>query len=160
LTTMTKVAILTLCITRNDAISNDIKGMHTALAAGGLEVRLFAPHATLSEPVVHHPLDLLTFLDGDSCVLIYHHAIGWKAIVPFLDRLNCRKVMRYHNVTPSHFFEGIHDPAVEACKLGRQQLEELARGCWDLYLADSEYNARELVAAGAPAGSTVVIPPF
>jgi glycosyltransferase involved in cell wall biosynthesis len=77
-----------------------------------------------------------------------------------LAHLKCRKVIRYHNVTPPRFFEGIHDPTAEACALGRRQTEELARAGCDLYLPDSAYNARELVAAGAPASFTVVLPPF
>jgi glycosyltransferase involved in cell wall biosynthesis len=157
---MAKVAILSQCITHNDAVSNDAKGMQRALTALGHEVRLFAHHTTVCEPRVRHALEILTFLSDDSCLLIYHHTVGWEAIVPLLNQIPCRKVMRYHNVTPSHFYEGIHNATAEACALGRRQMEELAQARWDLYFADSEYNARELLAAGAPTASTVVVPPF
>jgi glycosyltransferase involved in cell wall biosynthesis len=69
-------------------------------------------------------------------------------------------VLKYHNVTPWHFFQGVHGAFVQACVAGRDQMGRLARlGC-DRYLADSGYNLAELVEHGAPPAAGAVVPPF
>jgi hypothetical protein len=74
---MARIAILSQCIYPYDAAGNDIKDMRRTLAGQGHEVGLFAHHATLSEVPVFSTIDLFSYLNGDSSVLIYHHSIGW-----------------------------------------------------------------------------------
>jgi glycosyltransferase involved in cell wall biosynthesis len=62
-------------------------------------------------------------------------------------RLRDRKVIIYHNITPYQFFLDYHRTLAKDCFKGRLELKSLA-GQVDLALGDSEFNRRELVAAG------------
>jgi glycosyltransferase involved in cell wall biosynthesis len=67
-----------------------------------------------------------------------------------------RKVLRYHNITPAHFLEGVYADGAERCRQGRQQLQRLA-GAAELGLGVSAFNCAELVAAGCAAVEEVPI---
>src|SRR5205085_714425 len=82
---------------------------------------------------------------------------GWGEGAEVLGTARCRRVFKYHNVTPEHFFEGVDQEYVLSCRAGRRQMPELVRLGLDRYLADSEYNLSELHAEGA-AGGAVVAP--
>jgi glycosyltransferase involved in cell wall biosynthesis len=69
-------------------------------------------------------------------------------------------VIKYHNVTPPEFFEGIADNYCTACISGRRQLQQLIAARADLYLADSEYNLKELIGLGSDGLNFSVVPPF
>ena len=63
-----------------------------------------------------------------------------------------RRVLIHHNITPPEFFTGWDEEMARICALGRRELPSLA-GVAHLGLGDSEYNRRELEAAGfAPTG--------
>jgi len=78
--------------------------------------------------------------------VIYHFSIGSPVTKRFL-RLDDRKVIIYHNITPHHFFLDYHRILAKDCYRGRLELKSLA-GQVDLALGDSEYNRRELQEAG------------
>ncbi|HEX8145553.1 MAG TPA: glycosyltransferase family 4 protein, partial [Pyrinomonadaceae bacterium] len=157
---MSRIAILTRTLTTADAVSNDVIGMYDVLSKHGYEVELYADAWTLHEPRVHHALRLEHFLTGSNDMLIYHYSIGWGLGLELLRGLGCRTVIKYHNVTPPHFFDGIATDYVHMCEEGRQQLKLIARSGCDLYLADSPYNMRELIAEGASERESFVVPPF
>jgi glycosyltransferase involved in cell wall biosynthesis len=58
-----------------------------------------------------------------------------------------RKVIIYHNITPSEFFMDYSEEMVRITSLGRKELETLIPHV-DLALADSEFNRQELVELG------------
>jgi glycosyltransferase involved in cell wall biosynthesis len=157
---MPRIAILTRTITTADAVSNDVIGMYDVLKKHGHDVGLYSDAWTLSEPRIHHALRLGYFLQEPDDILIYHYSIGWALGLELLHELNCRTVIKYHNVTPPHFFDGIATDYVRMCEEGRQQLKLIARSDCDLYLADSPYNMKELIAEGAGAEKSFVVPPF
>lgn len=57
------------------------------------------------------------------------------------------KIVNYHNITPAPFFEGWEPHVAAELSAGRHQLQRLA-STTDLALADSRYNATELVDVG------------
>jgi len=61
--------------------------------------------------------------------------------------LPCRKVIRYHNVTPDRYFRALNEQIALQLERGREQVRNLA-GVADLNLAVSAYNARELEELG------------
>jgi glycosyltransferase involved in cell wall biosynthesis len=143
-----------------DATSNDVLGMARVLRARGHEVRLFADWSRVPGVPVGPPRKLGGFLRDSSAVLIYHHSTGWAPCCPLVRGLRCRRIVKYHNVTPWHFFQGVHGVFVQACQAGREQMGRLARlGC-DRYLADSRYNLDELVEQGMQPAAGAVVPPF
>ncbi|MBD0371193.1 MAG: hypothetical protein ICV60_10190, partial [Pyrinomonadaceae bacterium] len=157
---MTRIVILTRTVTRGDAVGNDALGMYEALKRVGPDVRIYAEGWTLTEPEIHAAASVEDFLESASDLLIYHHSIGWAFVTELLRKLKARVVIKYHNVTPHTFFAGISTDFEAMCRAGREQVVSLIKGNHTLYLSDSEYNMRELIAEGADASRNFVLPPF
>jgi glycosyltransferase involved in cell wall biosynthesis len=77
-----------------------------------------------------------------------------------LQKVSCRKVIKYHNVTPPQFFNGWSEEYGHVCRAGRDQIKAIAGAECDRYLSASEYNKRELISEGAPESRSFVVPPF
>src|SRR5207244_10128935 len=97
--------------------------------------------------------DLERVTSGDVLLLV-HHSMG-NDVVSDVTRLPVRKAVVYHNITPAKYFEGLNEHARRYAELGREQLVELAKAA-EFGFADSEYNRRELEAAGC--ANTSVVP--
>ncbi|HEY5884883.1 MAG TPA: glycosyltransferase [Pyrinomonadaceae bacterium] len=155
---MTRIAILAQTIADGDAVGNDVCGMASTVASKGHEVRIFGEGGNVAGHTIWPISEAKSFLESTSDVAIYHHSIGWNAGVALLAELQDRKtVIKYHNVTPPEFFAGISDDFEARCKLGRDQINDIAGGEYNLYLADSAFNLREL---GTPVNKSFVVPPF
>ena len=157
---MSRIAILTPSISTGDAVSNDILGMHAALSKRGHEVQIFAEVSSISCPKTKHASKIRRFLNGEHDVLIYHYSMGWDAGLEILSRAGCKKVIRYHNVTPPEFFAGFSEAHVLMAHGGRKQLKDIANSGSDLFMSASAYNQAELIAEGAEKNSNCVVPPF
>ena len=162
-------------MTTGDAVCNDVSGMYQVLKRLNFEARIYAADWTLSEPKrrsVHRLKSLLiepkvwpastikSFLTDASDLLIYHYSMGWDPGLELLRELKCRRVIKYHNVTPPEFFTGWSVNHENVCRAGRQQLEALASAECDVFLSDSEYNMWELISKGADQSKCFVVPPF
>jgi glycosyltransferase involved in cell wall biosynthesis len=149
-----KIALVTPVLVDGDAVSNDVIGMYRALRKKGHDVRLFADKNATSYPSGPVP-GAAGLGPGDCC--IYHHSVGSVGVLQLLKGLRCRKVVKYHNITPARYYRHLPDTEVE-CDLGMDQLRELvAMGCE--FLADSEFNALDLKAV-RPDLPYRVVPPF
>lgn len=157
---MKRIAICNTNLESGDAVSNDMLGMYRILLEKGREVRLFALETSSLDPPVHPIAAMPEFLHGREDLCIYHYATGWEYGLNILSSLRCRKIIKYHNVTPPEFFEGINVDYTQVCTLGRELLMKLPEMGVDLYLADSEYNRKELIGAGAKASRCEIVPPF
>lgn len=158
---MTRIAIVSLTISSGDAVGNDALEMGRILTARGHNVALFSSHWVKKGEHSRDLDELDDFLDDDpQAILIYHHLVGWTAGLDQLRRAPCRRIIKYHNVTPGRFFSGFPGDKVRICQLGREQLRDLAKADCDLYLSASHYNQSELIDAGAPAERCAVVPPF
>jgi glycosyltransferase involved in cell wall biosynthesis len=157
---MTRIAILTPTLTSADAVSNDVLTMRRVLTDREHEVRIFAENSALAGEQIKAPDAALKYLRAKDDVLIYHHSIGCTSGVETLKAASCRKIVKYHNVTPPEFFEGISEQHQRLCESGRAQLKEIVAARPDLYLAASEFNSLDLIAAGSEKDKTFVVPPF
>jgi glycosyltransferase involved in cell wall biosynthesis len=155
-----RVAVVTSHLASGDAVSNDVVGMWRALAGRGVEARMYAGSWDFSDPEVHPVSEIRQFLREPADLLVYHHSIAWTPGRELLRERNFRRAVKYHNVTPPEFFAGVSPWHEEMCRTGREELREVAGAGCDLYLADSEYNRQELLAAGAPGALSLVVPPF
>jgi glycosyltransferase involved in cell wall biosynthesis len=81
-----------------------------------------------------------------SDITIFHFALP-SPLTPAFRRLRSKKVIIYHNVTSPEFFAGYSEEMVRIAELGREELRSLA-AVVDIALADSRFNARELVEFG------------
>ncbi|HJT26859.1 MAG TPA: glycosyltransferase family 4 protein [Pyrinomonadaceae bacterium] len=146
---MKRVAILTPSLAPADAVSNDILGERDVLKRNGNDVRIFSDLAPVRK-----------FLKNPTDILIYHHSRGWHPGVQLVRELSCRRVIKYHNVTPAEFFAGFSRTDQDLCERGRRELTDLAAAQCELYLSDSSFNMQELISLGADPSTSFVVPPF
>jgi glycosyltransferase involved in cell wall biosynthesis len=95
-------------------------------------------------------------VSSPETVCLFHFAIGSGAgrlIKDAPDRL----VLRYHNITPPEFFAGYLPHLARQCHQGRRELQAFAPRA-DLALGVSEFNRRELAAAGFRRTAVVPVP--
>ena len=139
-----------------DAIGNDVLGEYDILRRKGFDVTIYCDRCD------HR---FRRIVSGPRCirkakVVIYHHGIDWPRGEKLLKESPARlKILRYHNVTPSGFFRGYSPELEKLTRLGREQTPRLVRACTH-FLADSAYNAKELIGYGAPSDRCRVLPPF
>lgn len=157
---MGRIAICNSSIEDGDAISNDMVGMAKALSNQGHEVCLFAEESKLANSRVRPINEMMTFVRSSNDLVIYHYGAGWDLGVRLLSDLNCRKAVKYHNVTPPEFFVHISPDHENHCRAGRKQLRDLAVAGVDMFFADSEYSKVELIDLGIEAQRCFAIPPF
>jgi glycosyltransferase involved in cell wall biosynthesis len=157
---MPRIAILVPHLNHADAVGNDVVAMRDILRAQGHEVRIFAGGSSTCEKEVIPDDKIFDYLAGKKDILIYHFATGWDRGLEIVKKARCIRIIKYHNVTPPNFFEGIDSIAVRDCRKGRQMIQDFARFNCDLYIADSEYNKQELVDAGADKARCFVLSPI
>lgn len=140
-------------VVEGDAISGDAVAIRRMLLDAGFESDLYT-----EEPGPNPRRDIPTKpakeLDGAADALIYHLSIGSGLTDRFL-AVPCRRIVRYHNVTPARFFEGWDPPMVDLMRQGRAELG-LVAGRSDLGIGVSEYNRSEMDGAGF--GRTASLP--
>jgi glycosyltransferase involved in cell wall biosynthesis len=89
-------------------------------------------------------------------VLIVHHSFFNEHLNTLLD-IPIRKILVYHNITPSRFFRDANmTEMAELSDAGRAQLS-LARAAIDLAVGDSEYNTNELRELGYKDPATIPV---
>ena len=144
-------------IVPRDAIGNDVAGM-VALLARERDVALFGEHVSMPDVARLDRAELDAFIASPANTIIYHHSIEWPLGEEILRRARAQIVIKYHNITPEHFFAAQH-PVLEAeCRRGREQTARLRAALPNaLWLADSAFN---LADAGLPHDPTAVVPPF
>lgn len=157
---MTKIAILSPSLSSGDAVTNDVLGMAEVLKKQGHDVRLFCETHALEQRRVYDSSRLPQFVSRPDDILIYHYSRGWQPGIDLLATVKCRKVIKYHNVTPAHFFRNFSSSDEQICLTGREQLKDLIRCRCDLFLSASAFNMNELIALGAPPEKSFVAPPF
>jgi glycosyltransferase involved in cell wall biosynthesis len=105
-------------------------------------------HAAAIEPRLNagvRPLERLETREDD--VLLIHYSAYAPRLEELLGLAN-RKLLVYHNVTPARYLWSFQPHVAALCELGRDHLPRYAEAV-DVAIAVSEYNARELRAAGA-----------
>jgi glycosyltransferase involved in cell wall biosynthesis len=131
-----------------DAISNEARTLRSWFRSWGFRSEIYCESARILPELRRDARDISRFLEetGPEDVVMLHLSIG-SDVNDLFPRTRARKVIRYHNVTPAHFFRAVDDHLAHLLARGRSQMESLS-GVADLNLADSAYNASELVEAG------------
>ena len=157
---MPRVGILSPSLETADALSNDALGMYDVLKRRGHEVHLFCETHSLPHAAISDVARLKSFLTAPTDILIYHYARGWDHGLELIRELRCRRVIKYHNVTPAKYFAGFNRHDEELCEAGRRQLADVVAAECNLYLAASAFSMQELLELGADPSKTFVVPPF
>ncbi|MBC7228930.1 MAG: glycosyltransferase [Actinobacteria bacterium] len=142
-----------------DAVTGQVLRIHETVKSWGWESHVYTTAhdermAPLDEGLKAYRGEYLRRKDD---LLLYHLSVYDENHRLYLESRN-RKVLVYHNITPPEFLEPYDPHLAEVCRRGRELLPAL-RDC-DLALGDSEYNRRELAAAGFPEERTGVLPIF
>jgi len=92
----------------------------------------------------------ILYVDDFSCnsddIVIMHFAVS-SALTYIIEKLDCRKIMIYHNITPSSFFSKYDSNVYNATKNGLDEVIYL-KDKFDYCLADSEFNKKDLISYG------------
>lgn len=126
-----------------DAVSNHCIELYRALNTLGYTTQIYSKFT--HEKVVDYRESFEKIKVRDEDIIIFHFS-GKSQLVKELNKLNCKKILIYHNITPHFYFEGM-EPHFSHCLEGREQLQELS-GKFDLYLGDSLFNVEELKLLG------------
>ncbi|MGB5920006.1 glycosyltransferase family 4 protein [Arcobacter sp.] len=81
------------------------------------------------------------YTPNENDILVYHFSYYYKYHDDIM-KIPTKKIMIYHNITPSHFFDSVKFK--KGCDLGRLQLKESNKK-FIASIADSKYNCEELL---------------
>ncbi len=126
---------------RGDAIGDTAFHMRNFLRSKGLDSEIYCLERDKGLEDESILIDRFPEPSPDD-VTILHFAL----VSPLTRRfagLPSRKILIYHNVTPSDFFEDFSGEMSRVMRLSREELKSLAQDV-ELALADSEFNCREL----------------
>lgn len=129
-----------------DAIGNDVLAIDKALKSMGYNTEIYAEFIDSRLPSqTAYPVNRLVNVEPED-VIIYHFSTGTDLNYRFAE-MNCRKIMRYHNVTPPEFFKGYNYEAEKSCEQALKCVREIADKI-DYVLAVSDFNKSDLVKMG------------
>jgi glycosyltransferase involved in cell wall biosynthesis len=141
-----RVHQLLAALAYGDAISNEALAIQRHLRGAGLESDIFAEHVHPRMTTRARPLWEYREVSAPDTVCLFHFSIG-SAAARLAFHAPDRLVSIYHNITPAEWFLGFHPHLAGLCYHGRRELAAFAPRT-ELALGDSEYNRRELEAAG------------
>lgn len=129
-----------------DAVGNDTLAVHNSLKKAGYDSIVAASYIDerLGGNLAVSTRDL-SFIKPED-IVVYHLSTGHELNERF-GSLNCRKIIKYHNITPPEFFFGYDKNAVASCIEGYRQTAALSDKP-ELVFADSAYNKEELIRMG------------
>jgi glycosyltransferase involved in cell wall biosynthesis len=104
--------------------------------------------------------DVPVFLRDHDDILLYHYSVHYQPALDLLRSLNCRRMLKYHNITPPEFLIEYDLATANALRAGRDSLAEHVAVGLARAIGDSAENLSELRAAGAPEAACAVVPPF
>jgi len=131
-----------------DAISNEARTLRKWFQTWGHASEIYCEASRILPELRKDSRDLsllLPDLQPDDIVIL-HLSIG-SDVNDVFTLCTCKKVIRYHNVTPSTYFRALDEHLAGLLARGRVQMKALASVA-DVNLADSAYNASELIEAG------------
>ena len=125
-----------------DAIGNDVLALEKVLRDMGFQTGIYAETVDRRLPEgTAYTVDKMPRLSGED-VILYHMSTGTDLSFA-LEKLPCRKLMIFHNITPPRFFKDYNETLTEISEYGMRGLCHLADKV-DYCMADSAYNASVL----------------
>ncbi len=155
-----KIVQLLPSMSFGDAVSNDAAAIQQMIRESGMETALYSRHidSRLPAGTVRHVKDMEPLADED--ILLYHGSTGdpMNLRVPLLKG---KKVMRYHNITPPHFFEEYSRRSRALTESGYWEMKTVAPD-FSYAVADSDYNRQDMRRLGfrCPIDVCPVVIPF
>jgi len=139
-------------VAHGDSVSNGLLFVQKLLHELGFKSNIYICDKAVSIDFKNEVFHIEQYEQSDEQVLLYHHSIGHVChdkLMSFEDK----KVLIYHNITPSHFFKDEKHLQV-ACDEGREQLKS-GVSSFIGSIGDSDYNCQELKAYSYPSPATL-----
>lgn len=140
-----KIIQLVPSLLYGDAIGNDVVAIKKILADRGFKTQIYAD--CIDERVKNEARNLSDVCDLQSDDIILYHEGCFSKQLEWVKEQNCRKVMIYHNITPSEFFSKYNKTAEDSCRLGYDDVRKM-NDVFDFVLAVSSFNKQNLVDMG------------
>lgn len=139
-----KIVQYTPSLAKYDAVSDNVREIDKFISNLGVDsfIAVDARNVDDSENVKF--AKELLFDEDDLLIIHFSISTAWHYEIK---NIICKKILIYHNVTPSKFFVGISEGLVHATRLAREQLNEI-KNYIDFAFGDSQYNAAELKSMG------------
>jgi len=129
-----------------DAIGNDTFALKSAISKMGYKAEIYAEFIDSRLPKnTAKQINRIAQIEDDD-VVIYHLSTGTDLNYKFAN-LNCKKIVRYHNITPPEFFRGYNSEAEKSCEEGLEAAKAIADKV-DYCLAVSQFNKDDLIKMG------------
>ncbi len=130
-----------------DAIGNDVLALDGAMREAGYDTCIYAVNidSRLAE-YGDRIKPVSEYVDSPATTVIYHLSIG-DALNRFAASLTARILIIYHNITPLHFLYPEFPCSLSYSLQGRDDIGLLGKKAVAAF-GDSDFNRRELVAAG------------
>jgi glycosyltransferase involved in cell wall biosynthesis len=155
-----RAAVVTPFFVDHDAVCNDVFHSAAALRRHGWEACVFAAGGGSSREQARPLAELQAFVSMPTDLLYFHFSTGHAPTLQAVRTARCRRVMKYHNITPPEFFSLWSDELAEASRLGRIQLPQVAALPWERVIGASRYNLTELAPHIRPGTPLEALPPF
>lgn len=155
-----RAAVVTPFFVDRDAVCNDVYHSAQALRRMGWDARVFAVSGQ-SEREPASPIDEIgRFIRARDDLVYFHFSTGRRDVLDAVAALDCRKALKFHNITPPELFSMWSDELAEANRAGREEMPEIARMPWERVWGDSAFNLAEIATRLAPGTAAGVLPPF
>ena len=155
-----RILILVPTLQLHDAVGHDVLGMREVYRDAGYDVAVWSQFVhPLCQPFTGTVHGLGGPWDDPDSVLIYHHAIEWDLGEKILGRAKGRVVIKHHNVTPPHFFDGYAEDIREACARGLAATDRLAQIPGVTIWGDSRFNCDDFTRRGVDSSRCRSVPP-
>lgn len=125
-----------------DAISQEARLLRAMLRRHGVQSDIYASAAHIAPQSQGDALPYEQFDPATPDAVIYHFSTSTPA-TPLFVSARGRRIVRYHNITPAHYFDGFDDAVASQLRQARAELETVVRGadvCW----SDSAFNAQDI----------------
>lgn len=139
-----------------DAIGSQVSAVRRFLLDKGYASTIYADSIYDEAKPFARPIKDLRGSVGPGDGLIFHFSLGKEAIDSY-SSFPGKRILVYHNITPAEYFNEVNSVMARQCREGREALRHLA-GVTDLALGVSEFNRRELEAAGFRKTGVLPIP--
>jgi glycosyltransferase involved in cell wall biosynthesis len=123
-----------------DAVGNSVLHFHGFLGSRGIESRIVA--LTIDPVLRGQAINFRDYREDPRALKIYHFAIA-SPLSDYFHQSRGKKVLLYHNITPSRFFTGFSASLERLTAAAREELKKLREHCQS-FIADSRFNADEL----------------
>lgn len=130
-----------------DAISSEVLALQRAVQELGGNGEIYAIH--VHPKLKEKARDYREFPRSESGEVILHYSLGSVLNRWYSELTNWRRSLIFHNLTPSHWFEGVNPRVTEGIRSGEDELPELL-ALSDRVIADSSFNAGQLRGHGTP----------